>query len=146
MRASRHAISDGNDRTRITVSANRALGGRLARLRLLGWGEALAFDGARAAYFSPARFLRLDAGLEYVHWLARPRFQGDRQGEFAVAYLVGTDNRGTLYQHPLMRLAVDLRLGVALEARGGWIRSSTYDERSVVVGLRLGGKNRIADR
>ena len=140
MRASRHTISDGNERTRITVSANRSLGGRLAPLRLLGWGEALAFGEARAAYFSPARFLRLDTGLEYVHALARPRFQGDRQGELAVGYLVGTDNRGTLYQHPLMRLAVELRPGLALEARGGWIRSSTYDERSLVVGLRLGGK------
>ena len=146
MRASRHTISDGNERTRVTVSANRALGGRLARVRLLGWAEALAFGDERAAYFSPAQFLRLDAGLEYVRPLARPRFQGDRQGEFALGYLIGTDNRGIVYQHPLMRLAVDLRPGVALEARGGWIRSSTYDERSFVVGLRLGGKSRIADR
>jgi tetratricopeptide (TPR) repeat protein len=139
MRASRDAISDGNDRIRITVSGNRALGGRLARVRLLGWGEALAFGDARAAYFSPARFVRLDAGLEYVSPLARPRFQGDRQGEFAVGYLVGTDDRGTLYQHPMMRLAVEVRPGIAVEARGGWIHSSTYDERSLVLGLRLGG-------
>jgi hypothetical protein len=146
MQASRHEISDGNDRTRLTVSANRSLGGRLARLRLLGWGEALTFGDARAPYFSPARFLRLDAGLEYVHPLARPRFQGDRQSEFAVGYLVGTDSRGILYQHPMMRLGVEMRAGVALEARGGWIRSSTYDERSLVVGLRLGGKGRIPGR
>ena len=116
------------------------LGGRLAPLRLLGWAEALAFGETRTAYFSPAHFLRLDAGFEYVQALKQPRFQGDRQGEFAVGYLVGTDHRGTLYQHPLMRVAIDLRAGFALEARGGWIRSSAYDERSLVVGLRLGGK------
>jgi hypothetical protein len=139
MRASRDAISDGNDRTRITVSAHRALGGRLAPVRLLGWTEVLGFGEERAAYFSPARFLRLDAGLEYVRALRRPRFQGDRKGEFAVGYLVGTDDRGILYQHPMIRLGMDLRPGLAVEARGGWIHSSTYKERSVVVNLRVGG-------
>ena len=139
LRGSRQALSDGNSRFRMSLSARHALSGVLQRVRVLAWAEELTYRRSAAGYFSPSHFLRVDGGLEYAHPLRQARFQGDGPGEAVFGYLVGTDNRGALYHHPRARLALELRRGLTLDARGGWIRSGSYDETSFAIGLRIGG-------
>lgn len=131
-------LSDGNVRWRTTLSVDHALGSRLRRVRVLGRAEELAYAEPSGRYFSPAHFLRLDGGLEYVQPLANVRFQGDRRAEFAVGYLAGTDNRGWIYQQPSARLTWEFAV-VALDARARWVQSEPYRDRSVSIGLRIGG-------
>jgi tetratricopeptide (TPR) repeat protein len=137
--ATRQDLSDGNARSRTTMSASQALGERLRGLRLIAWVEQLSYRSAAADYFTPSSFLHVDAGLEYAYAFSRPRFRGDRDNSVAVSYLFGTDSRGTRYLHPSVRLSLEVVDGLALDARAGWIRSADYDETTFMVALRVGG-------
>jgi hypothetical protein len=130
-------LSDGNRRQRASLSATRALG--LRHLRGIVWIDHLAYRQAAADYFSPASFTRADVGLEYTFQFAAPRFRHDRRREITAAYLIGTDDRGEHYQHPSMRLDLEVVRGLAIDAMVGTIRSDVYNNRSFSISLRLGG-------
>ena len=53
--------------------------------------------------------------------------------------LTGTDSHGTLYQHPTIRLNLELANGLAFDARGSLIRSAAYNESAFTIGIRLVG-------
>ena len=76
-------------------------------------------------------------GLEYTHDFSIARFRGDRASNLSFGYLIGTDDAGTTYHHPSVRLILEFTNGLALDARANWIRSQTYDETSAFVGLRI---------
>ena len=92
-----------------------------------------AIGAARPTIFSPAWQLRADAGLEYTHTWSKPRFRGDRQHALGLGYLVGTDNDGTTYHHPSIRIGLKFGSGLAIDARADAIRSRVYDETSASV-------------
>ncbi len=142
LRGSWQGLSDGNSRRRASLTFTRVIDERLRPLRLIAWTEELAYRDRAALYFSPSGFLRADAGVEYTYALRTPRFRGDRRSEFAGGYLVGTDSRGTLYQHPTIRLNLELANGLAFDARGSLIRSATYNESAFTIGVRLVGVGR----
>ena len=108
-------------------------------MRAIVWAEQFGYRSRTPLYFSPSGFLRVDAGLEYVHAFTTPRFRGDRRNELAAAYLMGTDSRGILYQHPTVRLNLELSNGLALDVGGSLIRSATYNESALTVGVRWVG-------
>jgi tetratricopeptide (TPR) repeat protein len=137
---SRQALTDGNARTRATVSISQSVSDRLKQVRIVGWAESLAYRASAADYYAPARHLRLDAGLEYAHAFSTPKFRGDREQSLAFGYLVGTDEDGVVYQHPSLRLTLEFARGLAIDARANWIRSTVYNETSAYVGIRIGQK------
>jgi tetratricopeptide (TPR) repeat protein len=139
LRGSWQSLSDGNGRRRASLTYTRVVDERVRQLRAVVWAEELAYRDRTPLYFSPSGFLRADAGLEYTHAFGTPRFRGDRRNELAAGYLLGTDSRGTLYQHPSIRLNLELANGVAFDARGSLIRSATYNESAFTIGLRLVG-------
>jgi tetratricopeptide (TPR) repeat protein len=132
-------LSDGNRRTRLSVSATRAVSERWKHVRAIVWADLLDHARAADAYFAPARFLRVDGGLEYTHLFSQPRFRGDRMDQVAIGYLVGTDSRGTVYQHPSVRLAWEMSSSMALSLRADMIRSRSYNEQSLLVSVHLIG-------
>jgi len=142
LRTAWQELSDGNARQRTSASVSRVLGERLSHVRAVAWAEALSYRRTSSAYFAPSRLLRLDAGLQYAHRFSQPRFQGDRVGELVASYLVGTDDRGTRYQQPSMRLALEISRGLVVDAHAGWIRAATYNETSISIGLRITGGGR----
>jgi len=136
-RASQQALSDNNARTRVTLSISRSLSERFAQLRWIGWAESLSYRSSSADYFSPARQVRLDAGLSYSHAFTTPRFRGDREQSVSASYLIGVDNQGATYHHPTVRLSFEFAPGLAIDAHVDWIRSAVYHETSAFVGLRI---------
>jgi tetratricopeptide (TPR) repeat protein len=134
-----HHLSDGNSRTRLSGSTTRTAHERLRHVRLIGWGEWIGYGREAATYFSPAGFLRLDGGAEYTFQLGHPRFRDDRGDEVAVGFLLGADNRGTIYRHPSIRASWEFSPGLRIDARGSLIRSRTYNDASVFVSLRVMG-------
>jgi tetratricopeptide (TPR) repeat protein len=141
-RAVREGLSDGNLRQRATFSVSQMLTERLRPVRLVGWTELLGYRARSAGYFAPRHQLRADAGLEYTRQFSTPRFRGDRQRWVSVGYLLGTDDEGTTYHHPLVHATMEFANGLALEARGDWIRSRVYRETSIFVGLRIAAATR----
>ena len=137
VRASAQSLTDGNDRTRATISMSHAVSDRLRQLRVVGWAESLSYRTSSADYYSPAQLLRLDVGVEYAHEFRAPKFRGDRQHVVAGGYLIGVDGDGTRYHHPSMRLQIEFARGLAIDARAGWIRSEVYNETSLFIGLRI---------
>jgi tetratricopeptide (TPR) repeat protein len=133
-------VSDDNARTRATLTLSRAVSDRLRALRVVGWAESLRYQSASPDYFSPSRQLRVDLGVEYTHAFRAPQFRGDRQQTITAGYLVGTDNDGEVYHHPLARLSFEIARGLALDAQANWIRSDVYRETSAFIGLRLTGQ------
>jgi hypothetical protein len=119
--------------TRATVSLSQALGDRLRQVRVVGWAESLSYRQSAADYYSPARQLRLDAGLEYAQAFSTPKFRGDREQVLAFGYLIGTDIDGVVYHHPSVRLTLEFARGLAIDARANWIRSDVYNETSAFV-------------
>ncbi len=138
-RVARQSLSDGNARSDATVSASRAVGERWRGLRAVLWGEHLSYRREAAGYFSPSAFTRVDGGIEHDHDFTAPRFRGDRRNTLALGYLVGVDGRGGRYQHPSIRLSVELRPGLTLDASAGAIRLADYHETTALVSLRIGG-------
>lgn len=136
---SRQGLSDGNARTRATLTMSRVLSDRFRQVRLVGWAESLAYRSASADYFSPARHLRADLGFEYAYEFSSPRFRGDRQQVLSGGYLIGVDDKGTAYHHPTVRLALEFARGIAVDANATWIRSVVYHETSAFIGFRLTG-------
>jgi len=139
LRSSWQTLSDGNRRRRLSVSATRAVSERLSHVRAVVWSELLDYRRPSATYFAPNAFLRVDGGAEYTHLLSQPRFRGDRMNLIVVGYLVGTDFRGTFYQHPSIRLGWEVSESIALSVRGDVVRSRSYNENSVVVSMHLVG-------
>jgi tetratricopeptide (TPR) repeat protein len=135
----RQSVSDGNARTRATLTLSRVLSDRVRSLRFVGWAESLAYRSASADYFSPAHQLRVDAGAEYTFAFSTPRFRGDRQKTLTGGYLIGIDDQGTAYHHPTIRLAFEFARGIAIDADASWIRSRVYRETAAFVGLRFTG-------
>jgi tetratricopeptide (TPR) repeat protein len=130
-------LSDDNARHRTSVTATRTLG--LRQVRAIVWIEGLGYRRTTTDYFSPSGFVRADAGVEYTHQFAKPRFQGDRRREIAGTYLIGTDDRGVRYQHPSLRLAFEAVRGLTVDMTAGAIRSSVYKDASFSISLRVGG-------
>jgi len=139
LRGSWQTVSDGNARRRASLTFTHVLGDRLRQVRAIVWAEELAYRDRAPLYFSPSGFLRADAGLEYTYAFTTPRFRGDRRNEIAAGYLLGTDSRGTRYQHPAIRLNLELANGLAFDARASLIRSATYNESAFTIGVRLVG-------
>ena len=110
---------------------------RVQGLRVIAWSQSLGYGAARTGYFSPDTFLRIDGGAEFTSLLRRPRFAGDRFSSVTVAFVEGTDNRRVLYHHPTVTTHLQLSRRVALNGRAEVIRSSTYRESSLFVGLDL---------
>jgi hypothetical protein len=81
--------------------------------------------------------LRIDAGLQYTHDFLTPRFAQDFNKRLTMGYLVGTDRDGVIYQHPTVQLTCEFANGLALVAKGDWIRSDVYNERSMSVHFML---------
>ena len=81
----------------------------------------------------------LDAGLEWRHWLAQPRFADDLARYVSATYLFGVDNHGTAYHHPAVRGAWELNDMLLIEARGDWIESAVYHQAQATLLLRIGG-------
>jgi tetratricopeptide (TPR) repeat protein len=140
---SRQALTDGNARTRATVSISQSVNERFKQVRLIGWVESLAYRESASDYYAPARHLRLDAGVEYAHAFSTQKFRGDREHTLTFGYLAGVDNDGVLYQHPSARLTLEFARGFALDARANWIRSSVYNETSAYVGIRVSQKSEV---
>jgi tetratricopeptide (TPR) repeat protein len=139
IRSSWQRLSDGNRRARLSVSATRAVSDRWSHVRVIAWADVLDHARATGVYFAPERFLRIDGGLEYTHLFSQPRFRGDRMDQIAVGYLIGTDSRGTLYQHPSVRMGWEMSSSMALSLRADVIRSRSYNEQSLLVSLHLIG-------
>lgn len=139
VRSNWQRLSDGNRRHRLSMSATRALSERWNHIRAIAWAEWLDYARPAETYFAPARFLRVDGGLEYTQRLSQPRFRGDRMDQVAVGYLLGTDSRGAIYQHPSVRLSWEVSSAMALSVRGDVIRSRSYNEQSLLVSLHLLG-------
>ncbi|HVQ41240.1 MAG TPA: tetratricopeptide repeat protein [Vicinamibacterales bacterium] len=137
---SQQSVSDDNERTRATLTFSRALSDRLRRVRVVGWAEWLRYQSSSPDYFSPSGQVRVDLGVEYTHAFRAPQFRGDRQQTFTAGYLIGTDNDGEVYHHPLARLSFEIGRGVAIDGQANWIRSDVYRETSAFVGLRLTGQ------
>jgi len=114
-RLSAQSLSDGNARTRATVSFTQALGDRFKQVRLIGWAESLRYRTASTTYFSPSGQLRVDGGAEYTYEFFTPRFRGDRQQRITGGYLIGVDNDGEFYHHPTLRLVFEFGNGLAFE-------------------------------
>lgn len=140
LQVSQQTVSDDNERTRATLTFSRAVSERLRGIRVVGWAESLRYQAVSPDYFSPSRQMRVDLGAEYTHTFRAPQFRGDRQQTITAGYLVGTDNDGEVYHHPLARLSFEIARGVALDAQANWIRSDVYRETSAFVGLRLTGQ------
>ena len=130
-------LSDGNSRVRLSASTTASVHERWRQVRLVGWGEWTGYGREAATYFSPAGFLRLDGGAEYTVQFVQPRFRDDRGDQMAVGFLVGVDNRGTIYRHPSIRASWEFSPGLRLDARGSLIRSRTYNDASVLVSVRV---------
>jgi tetratricopeptide (TPR) repeat protein len=143
LRASAQELSDDNGRQRATLTWTRALPSRLKHVRLIGWAESLRYRTSSSQYFSPSRQIRADGGLQYTHEFSTPRFRTDRQQTFSFGYLAGLDDRGEIYHHPMMNLAVEFARGFSIDARASWIRSDVYRETSVFVGMTLTSRARI---
>ncbi len=143
LRVSRQDLSDGNTRNRSTLSVSRSLGDRLKQVRVIGWAESLAYSQTVTGYFSPDRQIRVDAGLQYAHQFSMPRFRGDRQQMLAASYLVGVDDLGTTYHHPMVTLTLEFAAGISLDARANWIRSDVYRETSVFLGITMRPRARV---
>jgi hypothetical protein len=135
MRGTWQRLSDDNTRREVTLSASRMVSERVQGFRVIAWGQSLGYGAARPAYFSPDAFLRLDGGAEFTTLLRRPRFAGDRFSSFTLAFVEGTDNHHVLYHHPTVSTHLQLSRRVALNGRAEVIRSSTYRESSLFVGL-----------
>ena len=105
-RASAQELSDDNDRQRATLTWTRALSSRLNHVRLIGWAESLRYRTSSPEYSSPSRQIRADAGLQDTHEFSKPRFQNDRQQTLSFGYLVGLDDDGETYHHPMVNLAL----------------------------------------
>lgn len=137
VQAASERLSDGNGRQHTTLSFTHIAGDRLRDWQAVIWAESLSYRTTSTSYFSPDTFLRIDGGIEYRHPFTAVHFRGDRENVLVAGYLIGTDNHGVLYQHPTLRLSLDLARGLAIDARGSWIRSASYDETAFVVGLRV---------
>jgi hypothetical protein len=59
--------------------------------------------------------------------------------QIAFGYLIGTDSRGAVYQHPSVRGSWEMSSTMALSVRADLIRSRSYNERSLLVALHLIG-------
>ena len=134
-RASAQELSDDNDRQRATLTWTRALSARLNHIRLIGWAETLRYRTSSPDYFSPSGQIRADGGLQYTHEFSTPRFRNDRQQTLSFGYLIGFDDDGETYHHPMMNLAIEFARGLSIDARANWIRSDVYRETSVFVGM-----------
>jgi hypothetical protein len=108
-------------------------------LRAVLWANALSYRTTAPGYFSPARQLRVDAGLHYTQAVGRPRFRNDRRRAVTGGLLIGTDERGILYLHPSLDASWELMPGLEAAVGGNWIRSSVYDETAVSISIRLLG-------
>ena len=106
-------LSDGNQRRQVTASVSRALTQGRSQLRGVGWAQVQSYEHPADTYFAPDRFVRVDAGAEYVLSITPPRFSGDRRRELVASMLVGTDNRGEIYTHPSARLVTEIKIGRA---------------------------------
>jgi tetratricopeptide (TPR) repeat protein len=137
---SQQTVSDDNERTRATLTFSRAVSDRLRALRVVAWAESLRYQSASPDYFSPSGQIRVDLGAEYTHAFRGPQFRGDRQQTITAGYLVGTDNDGEVYHHPLARLSFEIARGLAIDAQANWIRSDVYRETSAFIGLRVTGQ------
>ena len=136
LQVAQQSVSDGNDRTRATMTVSRALSDRLRHVRLVGWAESLRYQSASTDYFSPSHQLRADVGLEYTLEFRGQQFRGDRRQAITFGYLIGTDDDETTYHHPLMRFSYEVASGWAFDANASWIRSDVYNETSAFIGLR----------
>jgi tetratricopeptide (TPR) repeat protein len=136
---SQQSVSDDNQRSRATLTVSRVVSDRLRGARVVGWAESLRYRSASSDYFSPSGQIRVDVGVEYTHAFRPPQFRGDRQQTLTAGYLIGTDNDGEVYHHPLARLSFEIARGLAIDAQANWIRSDVYRETSAFVGLRLTG-------
>jgi hypothetical protein len=130
-------LSDRNRRDEVTFAAARVVSERLPSVRLIGWGQRLQYKSQTTTYFSPSSFMRLDGGIEYTYVLRRARFAGDRQDGISASFVEGTDNHAVSYHHPALRAEVSLSRHLLLEARGEWVRASTYRQSSLSVNLRV---------
>ena len=140
LQLARQSVSDGNDRTRATLTISRVLSDRWRHIRVVGWTESLQYKTSSPDYFSPSGQLRADLGLEYTFEIRPPQFRGDRQQTITAGYLIGTDNEGTTYHHPLVRASFEFAPGLAFDAQATWIRSDVYKETSAFIGLRVMGR------
>jgi hypothetical protein len=116
------ALTDDNTRDHTRADVSQRLWGRTNEVRLVASTEHLSYTETRDTYFTPGRFWRHDAGLEWRGWLATPQFYGDRERWISAAYLVGADDRREQY-HTV--------------ADGFVVRSRVYDGARVSFGLRL---------
>jgi len=95
----------------------------------------LSFEQSAVDYYSPSRQIRLDAGLQYAHEFRALKFRQDLRKRLSMGYLLGTDRDGVVYHHPTVNLTLDFANGLALVARGDWIQSDVYTERSFSIGM-----------
>ena len=97
------------------------------------------YGNVSSLYFSPSRFVRVDAGLEYTHLVEKPRFGGDRQKSLQVSFLEGTDNHGVLYYRPSVAAGLELSRRFTINGTASMIRSTTYQDSVVAVDIRVTG-------
>ena len=136
--AAKHlALSDDNTKNIERADLSQRVWGRSSELRLVASTEHLSYAETRETYFTPGRFWRHDAGLEWRAWLATPRFYGDRERWISATYLFGADNRDERYHTARVGVAYEFAGGVGFVADGLLVRSRVYDGASVSVGLRL---------
>jgi len=96
-----------------------------------------------ADYFSPSRQIRADGGLQYTYEFSTPRFQNDRHQTLSFGYLVGLDDSGETYHHPMMNLSLEFARGLSIDARANLIRSDVYRETSIFLGMTLKPRARV---
>ena len=136
--AARHlALNDDNTRDAERADLSQRVWGRSNEFRLVASTEHQSYAQTRESYFTPGRFWRHDAGVEWRGWLATPRFYGDRERWISAAYLLGADNRSERYHTARVGVAYELASGVGFVADGLLVRSRVYDGARVSIGLRL---------
>ncbi len=131
------ALNDDNTRGAARADLSQRIWGRSNEFRLVASTEHVSFAEARESYFTPGRFRRHDAGLEWRGWLATPRFYGDRERWISATYLFGADDRNERYHTARVGMAYELANGVGFVADGLIVRSRVYDGARVSIGLRL---------
>jgi tetratricopeptide (TPR) repeat protein len=107
-------------------------------IRLLADADRLSWSEADARYFSPAQFVRVNAGAEWQSWVHAPRFRADRKDALVLGYLFGMDSRGAAYHQPRARFAIELK-EATIEAHAAWILSDVYTSTEFGFAVRVGG-------
>jgi hypothetical protein len=139
-------VSDGTRRVQVDTQVSRrfARGPQVYMVRLSGF--AFGFDEARAAYFSPSAFGRVDLEAGLTRWFGPGAVV--RDGRFAVQGQggVGLDSEGEPYGLASGTLVLPVGATVSLVAGGRWTSARVYRAWTATLGLQVQPANGTSGR